>query len=169
MISISLRPRSPRFALLVAAAAAAFGVQQTGARAASPFEKFTGEWRGGGQILESNGRREPIRCRAEYSEAKDGAALNQAIVCASESFKLDIKTYVEASAGLVQGYWTDATRDVSGHLTGRIEEGRFEGEISAAAFGAYILLTSNGRRQAVSIKPRSGDVSDVRIDLKREG
>ena len=59
--------------------------------AASPFEKFVGVWRGGGEIVGTNGHRESIRCRAEYSEAKDGAALNQSIVCASESFKFDIR------------------------------------------------------------------------------
>jgi hypothetical protein len=30
-------------------------------------------------------------------------------------------------------------------------------------------MTSNGRSHAVSIKPRGGDVSDVRIELGRRG
>ncbi|MBV9287818.1 MAG: hypothetical protein JO288_08340, partial [Hyphomicrobiales bacterium] len=81
--------------------------------------------------------------------AKAGSALNQAIVCASESFKLNITTYAEAAGETVQGYWREATRDVSGHLTGRIGDGVFDGEISAAAFTASISLTSNGRSQAV--------------------
>jgi hypothetical protein len=50
-----------------------------------------------------------------------------------------------------------------------IAEGRFEGEISAPAFTAEISLTSNGHSQAVSIKPSGGDVSDVGIELKRNG
>ena len=149
------------------AVAVAFSAQQTVALAAGQFQKFTGEWRGGGEIVESNGHRESIRCRAEYVDSKEGSALNQAIACASESFKLDIKSYVEASGDSIQGYWSEATRDVSGHLTGRIGDGRFDGEISAAAFTASISLTSNGRSQAVSIKPRGGDISDVRIELGR--
>ena len=161
--------RSRRLGPLGLAVAVAFSAQQTVALAATPFQKFTGEWSGGGQIVESNGHRESIRCRAEYAEAKDGSALSQAIVCASESFKLNIKSYVEATGESVQGYWSEAARDLTGHLTGRIAEGRFEGEISAPAFTAAISLTSNGRSQAVSIKPRGGDVSDVRIELKRNG
>ena len=54
-------------------------------------------------------------------------------------------------------------------MTGRISEGRFEGEIVAPAFTAVISLISNGRTQTVSIQPRGGDVSDVRIELKRRG
>ena len=107
--------------------------------------------------------------RAEYAEAKGGSVVNQAIVCASESFKLNIKSYVETSGELVQGYWSEAARDVTGLLTGHIAEGRFEGEISAPGFTAAISLTSNGRSQAVSIKPRGGEVSNVRIELMRNG
>ena len=147
----------------------AAGAQQAVALPPSPFQGFLGNWSGSGQIVESNGHRESIRCRAEYTEAKDGAALNQAIVCASESFKLDIKSYVEASGESVQGHWSEAARDVSGQLTGRVAPGRFVGEIIAPAFTAAISLISNGRSQAVSIEPRGGDVSDVRIELRRRG
>jgi hypothetical protein len=139
------------------------------AAAAGPFERFLGSWSGAGQLVGTNGHRESIRCRADYTEAKGGLALNQAIVCASESFKLDIHSYAEASGESVQGYWKEASRDVSGQLTGRISAGRFEGEFSAPAFTATISLTSNGRTQAVSIQPRGGDISDVRIELRRRG
>lgn len=135
--------------------------------AASPFEKFLGVWRGSGQIVGTNGHHESIRCKAQYAEAKEGLALSQSIVCASESFKLDVTSYVEASGESVQGYWKEASRDVSGNVTGRIAGGRFDGEFSAPAFSATITLTSNGRTQAVSIQPRGGDVADVRIELRR--
>jgi hypothetical protein len=142
---------------------------QSAARAAGAFEKFLGVWSGSGQIIATNGHRESIRCRAQYTEAKEGSALNQTIICASESFKLNIASYVEASGDSVQGYWKEASRDVSGHVSGRIEGGRFEGEFSATAFTAGISLTSNGRTQTVAIKPRGGDVSEVSIELKRNG
>ena len=164
--SLSLLRFNAVWTLAVAMSLAAL---PSAALAAGPFEKFVGSWSGAGQIVGANGHREPIRCKADYTEAKGGSALNQAIVCASESFKLDIHSYVEASGESVQGYFKEAARDVSGHLTGRIAEGRFEGEISAPAFTAAISLASNGRTQAVSIQPRGGDVSDVRIELRRRG
>jgi len=97
------------------------------------------------------------------------SALNQTIVCASESFKFDISSYVEASGESVQGSWRESSRDVSGHITGRIAEGRFQGEIVAPAFTAAVSLTSNGRTQNVSFQTRGGDISDVRIELRRRG
>jgi hypothetical protein len=54
-------------------------------------------------------------------------------------------------------------------MTGRIAEGRFEGEIVAPTFSAAISLTSNGRTLSVSIQPRGGDISNVRIELRRRG
>jgi hypothetical protein len=126
------------------------------ALAAGPFEKIRRQLERRRQIVGANGHREPIRCREDYTEAKGGAALNQVIVCASESF-----------GESVQGYWKEAARDVSGQVSGHFSAGRFEGEFNAPAFSA--ALTSNGRTQAVSIQPRGGDVSDVRIELRRRG
>ena len=162
--------RLMRFSALTAMAVATSLTMSLSVYAASgPFEKFIGSWSGTGQIVGANGHRESIRCRAEYSEAKEGTALNQTIVCASESFKFNIHSYAEASGELVQGYWKESARDVSGHLSGRVSEGRFEGEFSAPAFNASMSITSNGRTQAVSIQPRGGDIADVRIELKRQG
>jgi hypothetical protein len=162
--------RLPSFnALSVLAISIGVAGLPSAAMAAGPFDKFLGSWSGAGQMIGTNGHRESIRCRAEYTDAKSGSALNQTIVCASESFKLDIQTYAEASGDSVQGYWKEASRDVSGHLTGHISPGRFEGEFSAPAFSAAISLTSSGRTQTVSIKPQGGDISDVRIELKRRG
>jgi hypothetical protein len=103
------------------------------AAAAGPFEKFIGSWSGAGQTIGGNSHRERIRCRAEYSEEKGGSALDQTIVCASESFKFNIYSYAEASGESVQGYWKEATRDVSGHLTGRISGGLFKANLASPA------------------------------------
>lgn len=168
MSSVSSFRVSPIMALGLAAAII-LGAPQPAALAAGPFERFVGVWSGAGEIVGSNGHRESMRCRAEYSETKGGAALNQSIVCASESFKFDITSYAEAAGDSVQGYWKEATHDVTGHMSGHISAGQFSGEFSAPAFNASISLTSNGRTQSVSIQPHGGDVSDVRIELKRHG
>jgi hypothetical protein len=170
MPATPLSRRRLRFSAWAALAlAVGLTAPQSAAVAAGPFERFVGSWSGSGQIVAANGHRESIRCKATYTEAKGGAALDQTIVCASESYKLDIHSYVEAAGESIQGYWTEASRNVSGHVTGRISGGRFEGEFSAPTFAAAISLTSNGRTQSVSISPRGGDISAVRIELTRRG
>ena len=160
----------PRFhpaPAVVIVASSSLRIPPLGRRARSKSSSASGA--APARSLERMATAKSIRCRAQYTEAKEGLALNESIVCASESFKLDITSYVEASGEGVQGYWKEASRDVSGHVTGRISAGRFEGELSAATFSAGISLTSNGRAQAVSIQPSGGDVSDVHIELKRSG
>jgi hypothetical protein len=137
--------------------------------ATSPFQAFVGDWVGGGRIVGSNGDRERIRCRASYSESKHGEALSQTIVCASASYRVDINSYLEASGRSVQGYWREDTRGISGELTGKIEDGRFEGAVNGPGFTAGVSLRSNGQRQAVNIEPSGGDIADVMIELHRPG
>ena len=159
--------RFPRFKPTPAIAIVASLIASNSACAASPFDKFAGGWSGAGQIVGTNSHRESIRCRAQYTEEKESSALNQSIVCASESFKLNITSYSEVSGDSVQGYWKEASRDVSGHLAGRISDGRFEGEFSATTFSAGITLASTGRTQSVIIQPHGGEISEVRIELRR--
>jgi hypothetical protein len=148
---------------------AALGPATTGAAAAGPFDGFVGSWSGSGHVIGTKGDRELIRCRANYSETESGSALNQSIVCASASYRIDITSSVQASGSTVQGYWKEATRDASGQLTGRIQGGHFDGSIVGPGFTAAISLTSNGHRQAVSVRPQGGDINDVQIELERRG
>jgi hypothetical protein len=149
--------------------AAAFGPATTETAAAGPFDRFIGSWSGSGHVVGTKGDREPIRCRASYSEAESGSALNQSIVCASDSYRIEITSYVQASGNEVQGSWNEVTRNASGHLTGQIQGDRFDGSVVGPGFTAAISLTSNGRRQAVSIRPQGGDISDVQLELQRHG
>jgi hypothetical protein len=161
--------QAPPIKALGLAAAIVLSPPMPAALAASPFERFLGVWTGGGQVVGTNGHRESMRCRAEYAEAKDGAALSQTIVCASECFKFNIQSYAEASGESVQGYWREVSRDVSGNMTGRISAGQFVGEFTAPTFSAGISLTSNGRAssRAVGTFPTSGSSSSDAADVQR--
>jgi hypothetical protein len=154
-------------AVAVAAAAAVWPTER--AAAAGPFQPFVGEWTGGGRVTGANGDREPIRCRAKFAESQRGEALSQTIVCASASYRVDIQSYVEASGRTVQGTWSEQTRGVSGHLTGRIEGGLLEGAVYGPNFTAGVSLKSNGKQQAVNIEPSGGDIAAVTIELARRG
>lgn len=88
----------PQLTALSFAAAVSLAAPHSAA-AGSPFQRFVGEWIGGGQVIDSNGVRQRIRCRADFTEAQQGAALNQSIVCASQSYRIDISSYAEGGRG----------------------------------------------------------------------
>src|SRR5580658_9257076 len=51
-----------------------------------PFARFSGNWRGSGQVVGVDGHREQIRCRAGYSLSESGQSLAQTLICASDSY-----------------------------------------------------------------------------------
>jgi hypothetical protein len=132
-----------------------------------PFSKFSGNWRGAGQVVGADGHREPIRCRAGYSLSQSGEALTQALVCASDSYRVNISSQVVAEGHRVQGHWQEATRQVQGDLSGQVVEGQFEGSVIGPGFTAQVSLRSNGRKQVVNIRPNGGDIAAVEVVLSR--
>jgi hypothetical protein len=138
-----------------------------GARHAGPFAPFAGSWRGSGRVESSDGRSEPINCRARYDITEGGTRLAQSLVCASDSYRFDIQCSVAAEGDNVTGNWQETTRNVSGPLRGQIGDGDFEGSVDGPGFTATISLRSNGHRQAVAIRPQAQSISAVIVTLRR--
>ncbi len=135
--------------------------------AAGPFEKFVGSWGGAGQVAGVDGSVEKIRCHATYSTPAN-EQLSQSLVCASDSYRIQIHSFVVADGQSVEGHWDEATRQVTGHLAGTIADGHFEGALSGAAFTAGLSLNTAGGKQTVVITPHGGDISRVSIVLSRD-
>jgi hypothetical protein len=134
---------------------------------ASPFAKFLGSWRGSGRIVTTNGGAEKISCRADFSAASQGEALSQKLVCASDSYRFDIHSFVVTDAQGVQGHWEEATHQVSGQVVGKVADGQFDGNIVATGFSAAISFRVSGHRQSVVITPQGGDIAKVDIVMSR--
>src|SRR3954447_18481471 len=70
---------------------AAPGFAQSG-----PFSGFDGAWAGNGTVALSDGTTEGIRCRADYKIDGTGLNLKQSLRCASDSYKLNDLTSLQA-------------------------------------------------------------------------
>jgi hypothetical protein len=133
----------------------------------SAFGKFSGEWRGSGQVTGTDGKSESITCRARYDISASGESLTQALVCASDSYRFDIRSNVVADGENASGGWQETTRNITGNLIGHIRNGDFEGNVSGADFTAEVSLRLSGRKQDVVLTPHGGDVAKVQIALSR--
>jgi hypothetical protein len=120
-----------------------------------PFAGMAGNWSGGGTVTLDNGSTERIRCRASYAVGGGGAALNLSLVCASDSYKFDLRANVVADRGVLSGNWSETSRGVSGNLEGRGANGNFQVVASAPGFDANITLTTRGNKQSVVIRAES--------------
>ena len=138
------------------------------ARSEGPFSRFSGAWRGSGEVVGSDGTRERIACRANYDIASGGAALSQSLVCASDSYRFDVRSNVVADGDKVQGQWQETTRNVTGNVLGQVADGDFEGNVSGPGFTAELSLKMTGRKQAVNITPHGGDIANVAIVLSHD-
>jgi hypothetical protein len=121
----------------------------------APFAGLAGYWSGAGSVTLDDGSSEKIRCRATYAVSGNGAGLNQTLVCASDSYKFDLKTNIVAEQGSLSGSWSESSRGINGNLSGRASGGNFQVVATAAGFTADITLTTHGNRQSVVIRPDS--------------
>ncbi len=120
-----------------------------------PFAGMAGNWSGGGTVTLEDGSTERIRCRATYAVGAGGNGLNQNLLCASDSYKFDLRSSVIAEGGALSGTWSESSRGVNGTLQGRGANGNFQVLASAAGFNANISLTTRGNRQSVVIRGES--------------
>jgi hypothetical protein len=136
--------------LLAAALSGSASYAQSG-----PFTGMAGSWSGGGSVTLDDGSTERIRCRASYAVGAGGNGLNQNLLCASDSYKFDLRSNVIAEGGSLSGTWSESSRGVSGTLQGRGAGGNFQVVASAAGFNASISLTTHGNKQSVVIRAES--------------
>ncbi|HXW23436.1 MAG TPA: hypothetical protein VEK73_01725 [Xanthobacteraceae bacterium] len=160
--------RLPAFGLAVAALALALPLSTSaGYGQAGPFAHLAGTWSGDGTITTSSGGSERIRCRARYTIGEGGRLFQQALTCASDSYKFEISCTAEAQGSAVTGTWQEATRGVSGTLSGRVSGQNITGRVEAGGFSAGVAVSTSGRSQAVVIRPQGSDIADVSVRLHK--
>jgi hypothetical protein len=131
-----------------------------------PFSGLAGVWSGAGTVTLDDGSTERIRCRATYAVGEGGAGLNQTLICASDSYKFDLRTNVIAEGDRISGSWSELSRNISGTIEGRGSHGLIQVVAAAAGFNANISLTTRGNRQSVVIRSE-GSFKGATITLAR--
>lgn len=143
------------------------GAQGAARAAGGPFAGLSGSWSGGGSIKLSNGTSEALRCRATYAVRLAGMGLDQNLICASDSYKFQVRSNVDYNAGAISGTWAETTRRVSGRVSGRAGEGEIEAKVDGGSFSASLAVSTSGNRQTVTIRPQGTDVTEVAVRLQR--
>jgi hypothetical protein len=147
----------------VLALMASFLLAPSGHAAANPFDTLLGSWRGSGQILLSDGRRERLKCNAYYTGG--GSQLGMAIRCQSESSNVEIRSKLSLSGSRISGTWEERTFNAQGTASGSASGGRISLQISGGVIGTMQVSYSSSR-QSVAISTQ-GALRSVTIDLSR--
>src|SRR3984893_7271786 len=134
----------------------------------APFAGLSGHWSGAGTITMTDGVTERIRCKASYAVNATGKAVQQSLRCASDSYRLEISSNVISQGGSLSGSWAEATRGVSGNISGRASGAGISANVAGAGFTARVDVRTHGDRQSVTLKPQGGtDVTAVSIALRK--
>jgi hypothetical protein len=137
------------------------------AQSASPFASLAGSWSGSGTIAMNDGHSERIRCRAQYEVAPSGIIMHQNLRCASDSYKFEVRSSLQADGNQILGTWSETTRQVTGDVSGTINGGSIQTSVHGTGFSATLGVQTKGNSQAVSIIPSGTDIQSVKIDMKR--
>jgi hypothetical protein len=137
------------------------------AQEAGALSRFAGDWSGVGTVKTSSGN-ERIRCKAHYNVAGGGTSLEQILQCASDSYKLDVRSKVVSNGSTFTGKWSEVTRDTVGNLSGTITGDGIRGKIDGIGFTATLAISTSANRQSVTIDPTGAtEISHVAITMTR--
>jgi len=133
-----------------------------------PFLGLSGSWSGAGTITLKNGATERIRCKATYAVNASGKAVQQTLRCASDSYRVEVSSNIISEGTSLSGSWAEATRGVSGSISGRVSGAGIVANVAGAGFTARLDLRTQGERQSVTIRPQAGtDVAAVSVALRK--
>jgi len=138
------------------------------ALAAGPFADFGGSWRGAGRVSDKNGKSEALSCKSSNSPSQDGIALQLALTCASDSYRVDFHADLFTDGQALRGTWSETTRSVNGNITGTITPDLIHATPSAPGFSADVVIrVSAGKRLDVVLNAQGTSVNHVQVSMRR--
>ena len=160
-------PNAPRSTSGAVAALAVFTICAVAtARAETALSGLSGSWTGGGQIRLADGRSERLSCRASYNPRDGGNGLGMSIRCASQSYKIELRSSLILAGGRVSGTREERSFNAGGVVSGTSATGALRLSFSGT-MGGSISVSYGGSSQQVSIKTSGSELSSISLSLKR--
>ena len=160
------RPAAKLFALAAIAMLGLGALSAEAPAAGGPFAGLAGAWTGNGTVTYASGTRERLRCKVKYDQTNENS-VQQALRCASDSYKFEINAYYKVTAGTLSGHWDEFTLQISGSITGTASEGRIAGDLHGPGFSAAVLVDTRGNEQTVTISAVDKDIRQVTVAVRK--
>ncbi|MEW6768603.1 MAG: hypothetical protein AB1342_11295 [Pseudomonadota bacterium] len=133
---------------------------------AGAFDDYAGIWSGNGTITIADAGTERIRCRGVYTVDAAGNGLHQNIKCASDSYKFELASNVEAAGSKITGSWSEATRNVNGSIDGSISGQDITALVTTNGYAATFNVSTRGSKQNIYIASK-GELRGVTMSLSK--
>lgn len=139
------------------------------AHAQGTFANLHGVWSGSGQIRLEGGATENIKCNAYYTNRDDGAGLGIALRCASQSYKVELRSKILAKGGSISGTWEERTFNASGSVSGQASGSKISMSVVGGGFTGTMAVNTTGTSQSVAINTNGIGLKSVNINLSKAG
>ena len=139
----------PLAALILAVALAVPGEAAAPKAAGNPFEKLSGDWKGGGTVTPKDGQPKKVRCKVTYTVA--GSRMSQHLRCAGIDYKINATTKLTDKGGKLRGSWNESTYDANGSLTGTAKDNIIHARITGDKFSSRMSIKMSDAGHSINI------------------
>jgi hypothetical protein len=134
----------------------------------SLFENVAGSWSGGGMMKPSDGPRERVRCKADYTPKNNGQSVKLNLRCASDAYKMELSANIDQKGTSLSGNWFESQYRQGGSISGKNVNGLIQARIEGETMAALLSLQTKGDRQTVAMESPGSWVSQVSVELVRD-
>ena len=127
------------------------------------FRRLSGGWGGTGSVQLPTGT-ERIRCRGSYSGGGEQLRVN--LLCASDSFKVQIALGLARQGDRVSGTWSEAGSGFGGGVSGSVRGDRVDTAFSGPASGSLSMVL-RGNTQQLTLVSQSAIAGSASVALHR--
>ena len=139
----------PLAALILAVALVVPGEAAAPKAAGNPFEKLSGDWKGGGTVTPKDGQPKKVRCKVTYKVA--GSRMSQHLRCAGIDYKINATTKLTDKGGKLRGSWNESTYDANGSLTGTAKDNIIHARITGDKFSSRMSIKMSDAGHSINI------------------
>lgn len=116
-----------------------------------------------------DGPRERVRCKVDYTVKNEGQSLRMNVRCASDAYKMELSANVDQRGSELSGNWFESQYRQGGKISGRNANGLIDAKIEGDTITALLAVRTKGNRQSFVMESPRAWVSQVSIDLRRDG
>jgi hypothetical protein len=138
------------------------------AYAEQSFDTVAGSWSGGGSMKPSDGPRERVRCKVDYTVKNTGQSVKMNVRCASDAYKMDLSANIDQNGTALSGNWFESQYRQGGKVSGQNVNGVIEAKVESDTITALLTVRTKGSRQTFVMESPGAWISQVSIDLVRD-
>ena len=130
------------------------------------IDALKGAWQGKGTIHLADNKSERLRCKVYYT-GKTKNELSQAIICASSSYRVELRSKLVQVGEALSGTWEERSFGAEGEATGHVRENGLTLNVKGNGFTGTMTVSLKEENQSVEINTDGISLKKVAMTLSR--